>query len=104
MPMRQRALRVRTASFPATLSMRPYDVLNISITGALGLLEGARPVVGSVHSLHIGVGTDVLAVNARVVRTNPTGWHWETAIDFEYRQPATPQRIGAVITHLIRDF
>src|SRR6185436_14778642 len=53
--MRERALRVRPVPrFPAALSNRPYDVLNISLTGALGLLEGPPLRHGVVYPLRIG--------------------------------------------------
>ena len=102
--MRQRALRVRPLPrFPAALSNRPYDVLNISLTGALGLLE-EPPLRHGVYPLRIGDGGDALDLLAHVVRTNPVGAYWETAVDFANRSPPTQHRIGIVLTKLIRDF
>jgi hypothetical protein len=79
-------------------------VLNISITGALGLIEGSPLRHGVVYPLRIGDGADALDLLVHVVRTNQAGVYWETAVDFANRSPTTQHRIGAVLTKLIRDF
>src|SRR5262245_45093971 len=102
--MQQRAVRVRVPpTFPATLSAKPYDVVNISITGALGRIDGAGPSVGSVHPFRIGVGEDAIDMNARVTRMHQVGDGSVVAIDFLYDlSPRARHQIGAVITHMIR--
>ena len=77
--------------------MQPYTVLNISITGAAGVL-GTQLRIDSVHPFHL----DVLDINARVVRIREVESGWETAIDFIHGSHSAHE-IGAVLTRLVRD-
>ena len=100
--MRNRLPRVRApAGFPATLSGRPYNVVDISITGALGILD-EQLEFRSIHALRLGADPDFVDVDARVVRATRAGDWWAIAIDWTSSAKATPQQIGALLTRLTR--
>ena len=103
----RRALRFKAySSMKAVLASRPCDVLNISVSGALVLVDTPL-ATGRLHPLQLGVAADVIALTARVVRTTPSSEPrslWETAITFcELSQKAHLQ-IAPMLTHLLQPF
>jgi hypothetical protein len=97
--VQERGFRVRVP-LDATLSKRPYKVLNISIRGALGVFSTRLPN-DSIHLFRLGADGDALDINARVMRSCEVDCGWETAIEFI--QGSSPHGIGALIARLVRD-
>ena len=100
----RRALRFRAFSrIKAVLASRPCDVLDISVSGALVLVD-RRLTARGVYAFRLGEATEALQLTALTVRTTPSsqsGW-WETAIAFREISWDAHVQIAAMLTHLLQ--
>ena len=98
-----RATRINTIPAGARLSRHVGDLKDVSVTGALVVLDVALPV-NSRHVLRMGVGTPMLEVWAEVVRTNPTSDQpprWQTGVRFVDVTPEARRSIPAGVARLL---
>ena len=97
-------MRVQVASAThARCAGRACELVDISVTGALVLLDVEFPV-DSHHLFHFGKGRDMVELTARVVRvTESKGWplRWQTALAFENVTPTLRRAISSTASRLL---
>jgi hypothetical protein len=102
-PRKARAVRIKvTMNVVATLGDHPYELINISVTGALGNL-GAEPKIGRQQPFRLGVGPDSLDLMAHVVRVQRSSepGRWRTAIAFDDVTSAKEREIATHVGRLM---
>jgi hypothetical protein len=89
------------AAVPAVLAGRPFTVLDISVSGSLGLIF-TELRVGSQHPFRLGNEGDALDLTARVVRVTESDEkeRWQIAVRFGER--TRRHQIGAMLARLLR--
>jgi hypothetical protein len=101
--MTSRATRINTIPAGARLSAHVGDLKDVSVTGALVVLDEPLPL-GSRHLLSMGVGTPVLELWAQVVRARETTEQpprWQVGVRFVDLTPEARRAIPAGVARLL---
>jgi hypothetical protein len=101
--LKKRAVRVKVpTAFPAWLGGRPCELIDISVTGVLGVLDQELPT-GSVHPFRLGAEDETLELTARVVRVKPSMVRnkWQIALAFEDVTPGLQRAISSTVARLM---
>ena len=101
--MKGRAVRIKVTTFmAATLADRVCEVIDISVTGALLVVDLELPV-GSQQVLKLGDVTQMLELSTRVVRLRPASerGRWQTAVVFEGASPKRQREISVHVSRLL---
>lgn len=102
--MKARALRIQApTAVPAVLAGRTCEVLDISVSGALTLVD-VEPKVGDREPFHLGHGAQSIDLVARVVRVKPADEYedrWQVAVAFENVTPATRRAISSIASRVM---
>ena len=101
--MTSRATRINTIPAGARLSGHVGDLKDVSVTGALLVLDVALPL-DSRHVLKMGAGTPVLELWAQVVRVKPTPHQpprWQIGVRFVEITPEARRAIRGGVARLL---
>ena len=89
---------------PAALAGLPFTVIDISVTGSLGLVAAEVPI-DSQQAFRLGREDEALILRARVVRVAPSSEPagWRTAVTFDEGTREQQHQIGAMVVRLLRE-
>ena len=100
--MKARAVRIKVSTFvPAMLGQRVCELIDISVTGALVVVDQELPV-GSQQPLELG-DEPVLELATHVVRVRPASerGRWQTAVAFDHASPKRQREISVQVSRLL---
>jgi hypothetical protein len=103
--MTGRATRVNTIPAGARLSDHVGDLKDVSVTGALVVLDVELPV-DSRHVLKMGIGTPVIELTAQVVRVRRTDDQpprWQVGVKFVDLTAAARRAIPPAVARLVAE-
>ena len=102
--MKARAVRLKVSmDVPASLSGQRYELIDISVTGALGLVDQELEL-GSEQPFRLGYVGDSLHLSARVVRVEQSPselGRWRTAIAFQQANSGMQREIATRVSRLL---
>jgi c-di-GMP-binding flagellar brake protein YcgR len=101
--LKARAVRVKVSTrVPASIGGRACELVDISVTGALTVVDSELEV-GSRHPFQLGQEGQTLKLVARVVRVKVTNEHgrWQAGVAFEEVTPGLQRAISATVSRLM---